>query len=176
MKKSTFWSDASRGGAIIGLASIVFTTAGILLPKLGGLCSFVSVVVLIYLLFYFTRRRAALYTQEGFTYGQSLGFIAAMSIFVGIIVGAYQIVASNWLFTAHFEEAYQLLMTTLAQAGLSNEEMDMTVKMYRSMLFSPMPALIWSIIGSIIGNCFYGLFISIATKREPDMFESADEE
>lgn len=176
MNKSTFWSDASRGGAIVGLTSIVLSTLGILFTKMAGMLSFVSVVVVIYLLFYFTRRRSMLYTKEGFTYGQSLGFIVAMSIFAGIIAGAFQIVASNWLFTAHFEETYKVLMSTLAQAGISGEEMELTAKMYRSMLFSPMPALLWSIVGSVIGYGFYGLFISIGTKREPDMFDSADEE
>ena len=176
MNKSTLWSDASRGGAIIGLVSIALTTLGILIPKVSGILSFVSVVVLIYLLFYFTRRRASLYTKDGFTYGQSLGFIVAMGIFSGIIAGAYQIVASNWLFTAHFEETYKTLMGILSQAGISNEEMEATAEMYRSMLFSPLPALIWSIFGNVFGNGFYGLFISIGTKREPDMFENSDEE
>lgn len=176
MKKSTFWSDASRGGAILGLANIAITTLGIIFPKLSGVVSFASIIIIIYLLFAFTRRRAMLFTKEGFSYGQSLGFIAAMSIFAGIIIGAYQIVASNWLFTAHYEELYKLIMTTLAQAGISNDEIDVTAKLYHSMLFSPLPALVWSIIGSIIGNGFYGLFISIGTKREPDMFDNTDEE
>lgn len=176
MKKSTFWSDASRGGAIIGLANITLTTLGILFTKLNGLLSFVSVVVIIYLLFYFTRRRSALYTKEGFSYGRALGFIVAMSIFSGIILGAYQIVASNWLFPTYFEDTYKNLMTILSQAGISNDEMEMTAKMYRSMLFSPLPALIWSVIGSIIGNGFYGLFIAIGVKRQADIFDNDDEE
>lgn len=176
MKKSTFWSDASQGGAIIGLVSILLSTLGILFTKLSGLFSLVSVVVIIYLLFHFTRRRASLYTTEGFTYGQSLGFIVAMSIFTGIIMGAFQIVASNWLFTDYYENTYNTLITTLAQAGLSNEEVETTAKMYRAMLFSPLPSLIWSVIGSIIGNGFYGLFISMGTKRNPDLFEQETEE
>lgn len=176
MKKSTFWSDASQGGAILGLASIVLSTLGIVFTKLSGLFSFVSIIVIIYLLFFFTRRRASLFTKEGFTYGQSLGFIVAMGIFAGIITGAFQIVASNWLFPNYYENTFNTLLTALAQTGLSNEEIETTANMYRTMLFSPLPSLVWSVIGSIIGHGFYGLFISIGTKRDPDLFEQEDDE
>ena len=176
MKQSTFWREASRGGAIVGLVGVAFSAISLLLPKTAGILGFVNVALTIYLLFWFTRSRALQFQQEGFSYGQALGFIVAMSLFAGIIAGAYQIVASNWLFTAQYEQAYEQMLAAFAQTGISGEQADSIASMYRSMIFSPLPALFWGIFGSVIGNGFYGLFVAIAAKREPDLFDEADEE
>lgn len=176
MKQTAFWREASQGGAVIGLVGVAFSAVSLLLPKTAGILGIVNMAIVIYLLFWFTRRRALQFQQEGFSYGQALGFIVAMSIFVGIITGAYQIVASNWLFTAQYEQMYEQMLSAFAQAGINGDEAELISSMYRSMIFSPMPALLWSIFGSVVGNGFYGLFVAIAAKREPELFDEADEE
>ena len=180
MKKSNFWSEASRGGAIIGLVSIAFALLGMLIPSVAFVFNLASFVVFIYLLFHFTRSRAALYTQEGFTYSQSLGFIVAMALFTGIVMGAYQIVASNFLFTEKFEETLNQAIAAYSQMGvLDNATMDKMSSMMRNYIFSPIYVLISNVLSYIFYFAFLGLFISIGTKREPDMFEqegSSDDE
>ena len=71
MKQSTFWREASRGGAIVGLVGVVFSILAMVLPKVNGLWSIANVALTIYLLFWFTRRRAMQFQQEGYSYGQS---------------------------------------------------------------------------------------------------------
>ena len=51
MEKSTFWSDASRAGAIIGLVNIVVSALAMLMPKLSFALSLVNLVATLYLLF-----------------------------------------------------------------------------------------------------------------------------
>ena len=175
MKKSNFWSEASRGGAIIGLVSIAFALLGMLIPSVAFVFNLASFVVFIYLLFHFTRSRAALYTQEGFTYSQSLGFIVAMALFTGIVMGAYQIVASNFLFTEKFEETLNQAIAAYSQMGvLDNATIDKMSSMMRNYIFSPIYVLISNVLSYIFYFAFLGLFISIGTKREPDMFEQED--
>ena len=99
-----------------------------------------------------------------------------MSLFAGIIAGAYQIVASNWLFPEQFEQLYEQMLAAFAQAGIGGDEAEAIAAMYRSMMFSPLPALFWSMFGSVVGNGFYGLFVAIAAKREPALFDAEDEE
>ena len=169
MAQNSFWSDASRGGAIVGVAGVVFSLVGMLVPSIAFIASLANFVV--------TRRRAALYAEEGFTYSQSLGFIVAMGIFAGIIAGAYQIIASNFLFTEVFEESLATSIATLKQTGLySNDMMDQMSGMMRSYIFSPIPTLLSNIVGNVLLFGFYGLFISIGTKREPDIFDTTTEE
>lgn len=171
--KNKFWNEASYGGAILGLVSISLSFIGMYIPaSVGVVVSLVSFVATLYLLFYFTKRRADQFVKEGFTYAQSLGFIVAMGIFAGIIIGAYQIVASNFLFTEKFEEVYNTLVTTYAQMGtFDNNTMDTLKTLLRSYTFSPLPVLITNVLASMFSYAFYGLFISIGTKREPDLFD-----
>ena len=177
MSKKNFWNDASRAGAIIGLISIALTMAGMFLPKVAFVLSLVSFVLTIYLLFHYTHRRSMLYLDEGFSYSQSLGFIAAIGLFAGIISGAYQIVASNFLFPEKFEESLNATIELLQQSGVyNNEMMDQMSKLMRSYIFSPIPALISNIFGNMLTFGFYGLFISIGTKCEPNIFDSNYEE
>lgn len=171
MANNSFWNEASRCGAIIGLVNVLFSLVGMMLPSIAFVANLANFVVTIYLLFYYTRRRAMRFS-EGYTYTQCLGFIVAIGIFAGIIAGAYQIVASNFLFTERFEQTVNTTIATLQQSGLyNNEMMDQMSGMMRSYIFSPIPVLISSVVGNIFLFGFYGLFISIGTKREPDIFD-----
>ena len=177
MSKKNFWNDASRAGAIVGLISVALTMAGMLIPKAAFVLGLVSFVITIYLLFHYTRRRSILYIEEGFSYSQSLGFIAAIGLFAGIISGAYQIVASNFLFTETYEQQIEESITLLSQSGLySSEMMEQMSDMMRTYTLSPLPTLLSNIASCVLSFCFYGLFISIGTKREADIFDNNDEE
>ena len=171
--KNKFWNEASYGGAVLGLASVAFSCIGTLLPQsVSFVVSVVSFVVSLYLLFYFTKRRADVFIQEGYSYAQCLGFMVAMGIFAGIITGAYQIVASNFLFTEKYEEMYSTLMATYSQMGtFDNNTMDLLKTTLRAYLFSPLPVLITNVLASVFSYAFYGLFVALGTKREANIFD-----
>ena len=96
MEKSNFWNDACRGGAIIGLVMAVSNVAEQAMLLKGGIGMYGLVIVewlalagvFIWLLYRFTRKRAALYApEEGFSFGQGFGFIVVMSLLSGLIAG-----------------------------------------------------------------------------------------
>ncbi len=177
MARNGFWNEASRCGAIVGLVSVAFELLKMFIPSAGFVFGLAGFVVTIYLLWHFTSRRAKSFGEVGFTYGQSLGFIVAMGIFAGIVAGAWQILASNFLFVDKYEEVYNTLITTYSQMGvIDNATMASLTKVYRAMFFSPIWILVTNIASTALGYGFYGLFISIGTKREPDMFDSSDEQ
>ncbi len=176
MKQSTFWSDASRCGAVIGLVNIALSALSMLMPKLSFILGLANMVITIYLLFYYSRRRAQLFSQEGFSYGQALGFMLATGIFLGILTGAYQIVATNWLFPAQFEKTFDEMLMAISQVGVSGAELDEMMEMYRSMIFSPLPSLLTNIFSGVLTAGFYGLFIAIGVKREPDLFDAEEDD
>ena len=176
MKKSTFWSDASHCGAVVGLVNIAFSALSMLMPKLSFILGLANMVLTIYLLFYYSRRRASLFSQEGFTYGQALVFMLASGIFLGILTGAYQIVATNWLFPAQFEKTFDEMLMAISQIGISGAELDEMMEMYRSMIFSPLPSLLTNIFSGVLTAGFYGLFIAIGVKREPDLFDTEEDD
>ena len=176
--KNKFWNEASRGGAILGLTAMAFALLAMVLPQsVGFVLNLASFVVTLYLLFYFTKRRADQFPKEGYSYAQCLGFIVAMGIFAGIIAGAYQIVASNFLFPEKYEEMYNTIIATYAQMGtFDNNMMDMMKTLKRSYHFSPIPVLITQVLASIFTYGFYGLFVALGTKREADIFDNTTED
>ena len=176
--KNKFWNEASRGGAILGLTAMAFGLLAMVLPQsVGFVLNVASFVVTLYLLFYFTKRRADQFPKEGYSYAQCLGFIVAMGVFAGIIAGAYQIVASNFLFPEKYEETYNTIIATYAQMGtFDNNMMDMMKTLMRSYLFSPIPVLITQVLASIFTYGFYGLFVALGTKREADIFDNTTED
>ena len=98
-------------------------------------------------------------------------------IFAGIIAGAYQIVASNFLFPEKYEEMYNTIIATYAQMGtFDNNMMDTMKTLMRSYLFSPIPVLITQVLASIFTYGFYGLFVALGTKREADIFDNTTED
>ena len=148
---------------------------GMLLPSIAFVSGLVNFVATVYLLFYFTRKRANLFIEEGFTYSQSLGFIVASGLFVGVVCAVYQILASNFLFTEKFEETLNQVVSTYSQMGvLDNATMDKMSSMMRNYMFSPIYVLLSNVISYLFYFAFMGLFVSLGTKREPDMFEQED--
>ena len=175
MSKNSFWNDASRCGAIVGVVHALFACLGLCFQSMSLLISLVALVAQIWLLARYTNRRSALFAREGFSYAQSLGFIVSMGFFAGIVSGAYEIIASNFLFTETYETNLNNILAVYSQLGtFDNAAIDSMSKLYRSMLFSPVPVLLTQIFSLVLSYGFYGLFISIGTKREPDIFEQDD--
>lgn len=170
MKKQTFWSDASRYGAILGGVEIVFLLVGALLRG-NGLLSLLELVVFIFLLYRFTNRRAALYgASEGYSYGNGLRFILWTSIFAGVLCGAYEIVARNWLFPAYYHEQLQQSLVALSQLKLSNAQLSEVQAMSEQISFSPIWIVLGDTLGMLLRGLFFGLFVAAFTRREPDIF------
>ena len=177
MSKNTFWNDASQYGAIVGAVHVLFAFLRMSFQPMALLISLVALVAQIWLLARFTSLRSSLFVQEGFSYAQSLGYIVSMAIFAGIVSGAYEIIASNFLFTEKYEESLNNLIAVYSQMGtFDNAALDSMSKVYRSMLFSPVPVLLRQIFSLVLSYGFYGLFISIGTKREPDIFQTSEPE
>lgn len=173
MKNTKFWNDAAIYGAYVGIAEVAFGALGTWKPS--TLISLLSLVVFIALVHIFTRRRVALYGggDEGYSYGKCLKFIVAMSMFAGVLVGAYSIVASNFLFAEHYHELVNTTIGTLAKSGLYTDDMLEQMKsFYDLFFFSPIYVVIINIISYIIKGAFFGLFISAFTRREATVFSS----
>ena len=170
--KNNFWNDASRCGAVLGLASIAFSAIGMYVPKnliiLALILNGISFVITIFLLFYFTKRRAAQFPKEGYSYMQCMGYMVASGLFAGIITGAYQIVAGNLLFAKEYNEMYNAAIAVYAEMKVfTNDQLELV----RTMLTSPIAVLISNILSMCLTFGFYGLFIALGTKREPEIFD-----
>lgn len=171
MKNTNFWTDAARYGAFLGVAEIVFAFAGMYTTSWA--VSLLHLVATVGLLTLFTRRRVALYGtgDEGYGYGACLKYIFFVSLFAGILLGAYSIVAANFLFPERYHELVDKTVSALAQTGLYGDTMLAQMKgMYDKMFFSPIYVVLTNAFAMAIRGGFFGLFIAAFTRREARMF------
>lgn len=171
--KNSFWSDAALCGVFLGLEEIVFTTLEILTPFKG--LGFLHFVVFIALLVFFTRRRAAVAgsDQTGYSYGKCLQYIVCMSLFAGILVGAYSALAANFFFPDKYQAAVDQTVSVLSQTGLySGDMLRQMQSMIRRMVFSPVWVLFSNVFSYALKGLIYGLIVAAFTKRNPQLFVS----
>lgn len=171
MNQTNFWNDAAKYGAIIGgvsaLCSLLSDATHLWLL---GLLSF---ALHIGLLINFTRRRtvACSTPEREYDFGHRLGFIIATSLFVGIINGAYAILASRILFTEQYAQVYDEAFKTLGTTGIYTDELLSTAT---QMLQSPLWLAFSGIFGQLIFGAIFGLVIA-AIVQAPRTFDKQSE-
>lgn len=188
MNKTNFWNDAARYGAVIGGVQVLFQLAHILVTQLIGIenvaakgslllvvLNVAGIALFIFLLMKFTRRRAVACAdaETGYSYGRCLGFILAMMLFAGILVAAWEILSRNVLFVDYNKRLLAEALKAVASmksvtAAYGGDVLQMT----RQSFFSPLAILTTSVFGMVIQGGFFGLFVSMAAKQEPNIFQN----
>jgi len=171
MANENFWNDAARYGAWLGIVEIAFTALSTFSST--WIVSLLHLAAIIALLTVFTRRRVALYGsgEEGYSYGKCLKYIFFMSVFAGVLLGAYSIVAANFLFPEKYRAIVEQTISALAQTGIYADTMLEQMKgIYDKMFFSPVYVVLTNVFGMAVKGGFYGLFISAFTKRDENVF------
>ena len=180
MKKATFWSEASRYGAILGGVEILLALFKSLAVNSTWLAMGLSAFGLwctITLLYRFTKRRSMLYgADEGYSYGNGLKFILSLSLFSGVVLGAYEIFARNILFVKLYREAINLQLLALKQSPMLTQQLPLAEvkEMAEMIMFSPIWVVLSTIFGLMLSYLFYGLFIAAFTRREANIFTSQE--
>lgn len=180
--KNSFWSDAARCGAYIGLllaASSVLETALTVSGKMGLyvllIFEWLAVVALhFYLLLRFVRRRSALYTvDEGFTFGQGYGYVLSMSLLAGLILGAV-----NYIFV-HLVLGYERYVEKIADvvekfAAMGGGSSAPLVALVEQLQNTPEPSLLATVWGgiwsSLLFGAVFGLIVAGVSARAPKPF------
>lgn len=179
MKKQTFWPEVSRYGAIIGAVEVVFLLLGALFYGKTALTMFFSVLhvaIFVTLIYLFTKRRSMLYGADGYTFGEGMKFIFFVSILGGVLAGAYDIVARNWLFPGLYREMADTMLAAMAQAKLPTGQLAEVKSSLDKTLFSPLYVVGSDVLGLALRGLFFGLFVAAFTRREVNIFEKSDEE
>lgn len=180
--KNSFWSDAARCGAYVGLllaASSVLETSLVLSGKTGLyvllIFEWLAVVVLhFYLLLRFTRRRSALYTaDEGFSFGQGYGYLLAVSLLAGLILGVVNYIFVHLVlgYDSYVAKVSDILMQFAAMGGSSVAPMATFVEQLRN---TPEPSLLATVWGgiwsSLLFGAVFGLIVAGVSARAPKPF------
>ncbi|MCM1150520.1 MAG: DUF4199 domain-containing protein [Alistipes sp.] len=189
MKKS-FWNEAARCGAYVGLllaVSSVLEGGMTLSGKLGLYVLMIfewlaAVALHFYLLYRFARQRSALYSaDEGFSFGQGYGYVLAMSVPAGLILGV-----ANYIFV-HLVLGYDRYVEKIASvvsdfAGMGGGMNAQVMTLLEQLRNTPEPSLLSTVWGgiwsSLLFGAVFGLIVAGVLSRAPQPFadnDSADE-
>ena len=161
------WRDAANGGVSLGVAIALFSVAAGLLglyeraPWAVSMFNFAAIAVTAYV---FGQRRAACYGERGFSYGQSLAFIASMMLFAGFIAGIGSYVTYHWViadYYADYVDEYLGVFAASMNASLPAGWEDMM----RAMMTNPLVILFSTMFNIVVYGIFIGLVASVFIKR-----------
>ncbi len=190
MKESSFWNDAAKCGAVLGVllaASTLFETYAF--PAGRGafrglmVLEFVAVAVLHYVLLHrYTKRYGfrCYPVEEGFPFSKAYGYILLLSAFAGVIVGAVQAINLHVVigYETYMQRYLAAMQEYLAQAGGVSASMEpMVAQLFAKLKAAEEPSLLQTFWGSLWSSLLYGivfgLIIAGVLSRAPKPF--ADE-
>ncbi|MCL2561016.1 MAG: DUF4199 domain-containing protein [Rikenellaceae bacterium] len=155
-----FWRDAARGGAIVGAVSVTGTLTQMLTGLSLGLFFWALIV---YFIYKYAKQRSMLYSPvEGFTYGQSVGFIMAMLAFAGLIAGTGQYIALSLLSPDFFTTFYTQLIEISPDLAMSDSAF------MQRWLNSPLVWMMSGVAGMLCIGLFVALIVSAFVRRRPE--------
>ncbi len=169
----TFWRDAAADGGILGVMLLVvmlldeFTNHQ--LTAVAFLLKAIILAASIYILAY---RRSLKYHDAGFSIGQGMKFIVAMTGFAGFITGIGNYLAVNFISPDYYQialdQAYLSLKDSLEglieNAGMSAAEYWRRVD---NAMHSPITYLVSGVLGKVVVGAVIGAFVAPMVKRTP---------
>jgi len=163
--KSSFWSDAAKAGGVAGAALAILMLIMNAMQARGASVGTISHWLEFFIIFtsilWFGRVRAAKYGPAGFTYGQSLGYTAAMMIFAGFLYGIGMFLSlKNPTQMQALIDSVTTAFTAMNGSAPDQPTMDMIWKLYRS----PLTYIFAGIVAMELYGVFVSLFLSVFIK------------
>jgi len=162
----SFWGDAARAGGVAGVAlvalmliisSVQAKSASLIVDSISHWTEFFIIFMSILL---FGKMRAAKYGAAGFTYGQSIGYTAAMMLFAGFLYGLGMFITFRYVDPAQMQQ--MIAVNTRAYTAIygSAPGEDILDRM-RAMYGSPVFYAFAGIAGMLVYGLFVSLFVSV---------------
>ncbi len=175
MKNTGFWRNAAVCGAIIGAVDAVITVFIIGFNLQGHHIGLLEFLLFLFLVWYFTRRYAVSRGDRGCPYADCLGYIAAMMLFAGAVYGIIYAISVATFLGEQTAMAIEQSIEQVEQLGLyTSPQLKQSKSIMTFLMTNPFAIFITSTLSLIFRGVFFGLFISLLTKRPENIF--ADEQ
>ena len=188
MNNKTFFSDAMMAGAIVGVVmalsriferyELFFSTSELLSVVTPYAIEWVLMVgIFVWLLFFFTRRRAkAADAEVGFSYGQALSFVLVVSMLAGIIVGLADTIFINAMgydvYVDGMVSRIAEMRNLYIEAGLTQADVKSFDEMAAAARMAEQPSIFMNIFVDLYNYILFGglpgLIIAAIVRRQPE--------
>lgn len=188
MNNKTFFSDAMMAGAIVGVVmalsrifecyELFYSTSELLSVVTPYAIEWVLMVgIFVWLLFFFTRRRAkAADAEVGFSYGQALSFVLVVSMLAGIIVGLADTIFINAMgydvYVDGMVSRIAEMRNLYIEAGLTQADVKSFDEMAAAARMTEQPSIFMNIFVDLYNYILFGglpgLIIAAIVRRQPE--------
>ncbi len=191
MEQKSYWNDAARWGAILGVILAVSAVFEIVITLSGRLplytlmtVEMVAVVALHYwMLHKAVKQQAALFSaDEGYTFGQGYGYLLTISAFAGLIVGAAQYLYQNVIlgYDVYKERLLEAVTSIISSQPIPAASEQIVTESLRAIETATAPsvfATIWGgVFNALLFGAIFGLIIAGVNARQPQPFNNTDNE
>lgn len=160
-------------GGVIGIVILIINIIQINLPT-GSVTTLLSLVKFLafgYLLYYYARKRSIKYdAADGFSFGQSMGYILAMMLFTGFILGLADFVLGNYIVPEYYEESFAAMLDNNPMYDPDTPEGERMLSLLDAYRRSPVANALGGIFSYLIYGGLLGLIASAFVKRKPEIF------
>jgi len=177
-QKSTFWKSAMTYGLylaiVLTLFSVILYVSGqILNQKLGYASIAIYVAGIIFAQISYRNREM----NGTISYGQAVGFGAAIMLFSGIITSLYTLILYTFIDPGLLDQMKTMQEEAMLQKGLNEDQIEAAMAIASKMM-SPAWISIMALFGSVFMGTIVSLITSIFVKKQPneDAFDEAMEE
>lgn len=177
-RKKIFWTEALKGGTIIGLVSVAFSLAMQAsgeVTTLTKILNVASTVAMVFLAFGYTRRLAMQSDpREGFSMGRAVGFVVVMMAIAGVLTGIYTAVMANFFIHDELMQTVDEIMAGV-QDTIPADSFEQTYNLMRKGMTSPLLLTISSVVSNALLGVLCGVCVGFVTRRQPNIFAPVEE-
>lgn len=170
--KKSFWSDAAKAGGVIGGLLFLLYLANVLLRQynIGWVISFLFFATLAVFIYRFSKARALKHGSEGFSFGQSMGYILTMMLFAGIIFGFGNFLLQNYVAPEYYNELFETALLKNPFYDPDSSAAEDMADLMRRLMKSPVFLVFAGIFDMVIYGGGIGLLASAFVRTKPDIF------
>jgi Protein of unknown function (DUF4199) len=168
--KTTTTRTALKWGVIIGVISILYSTAIMVSGQIGNQALTYPVYLIIGIGLYLAMNDFKKENQGFMSYAQGLGVGTLMSAISGLISSFFSMAYMKFIDPTITDQIMKKAVEDMEKKGIPDEQIDQAMEMSK-MFMSPGAMFVMGLLGSILIGFILSLIIAAIVKKDKSVFE-----
>ena len=168
--QTTTTRTALKWGVIIGIISILYSTAIMVSGQIGNQALTYPVYLIIGVGLYLSMNDFKKENQGFISYGQGLGVGTLMSAISGLISSFFSMAYMKFIDTSISDQIMKKAVEDMEKKGIPEEQIDQAMEISK-MFMSPGAMFVMGLLGSVLIGFILSLIIAAIVKKDKSVFE-----
>jgi hypothetical protein len=168
--QTTTTRTALKWGVIIGIISILYSTAIMVSGQIGNQALSYPIYLIIGVGIYLAMNEFKKENQGFMSYGQGLGVGTLMSAICGIISNFFSMAYMKFIDPTITEQIMKKAIEDMEKKGIPDDQIDQAMEMSK-MFMNPGAMFVMGLLGTILIGFILSLIIAAIVKKDKSVFE-----